>query len=159
MREELTMADNGTKRKRGGPGRPFQKGQSGNPKGMAKGTRHKATMAVLALLDGEGEALTRKAVEMALAGDTTALRLCLERLCPARKEAPLSISLPDLAGAGDLPKITAAILRAASEGEITPGEAQALAGLVESHRKAVEVADLETRLAALEKAAKEKGNG
>jgi len=32
------------------------------------------------LLAGEGEALTRKAVELALAGDPVALRLCLERI-------------------------------------------------------------------------------
>ena len=31
-----------------------------------------------ALLDGEGEALTRKAIEMALTGDGLALRLCLD---------------------------------------------------------------------------------
>jgi hypothetical protein len=53
----------------------------GNP-GKPKGTRHKATRAALALLDGEAEALTRQAVTMALEGDTTALRLCLERIAP-----------------------------------------------------------------------------
>ncbi len=35
-----------------------------------------------ALLDGEAEALTRKAIDLALAGDTVALRLCMERVCP-----------------------------------------------------------------------------
>lgn len=51
----------------------------GNP-GKPRGARHKATQAALALLDGEAATLTRKAVEMALEGDTTALRLCLERI-------------------------------------------------------------------------------
>lgn len=59
---------------------------AGNP-GKPRGTRHKATQAALALLDGEAGALTRKAVEMALAGDTTALRLCLERIAPPRRDA------------------------------------------------------------------------
>lgn len=63
-------------------GRPFPKGVSGNPAGRKAGTRNRATMAAEALLDGEAEALTRKAVELALQGDTVALRLCLERLCP-----------------------------------------------------------------------------
>jgi hypothetical protein len=53
----------------------------GNP-GKPRGTRHKATLAALALLSGEAEGLTRKAVELALAGDVTALRLCIERLVP-----------------------------------------------------------------------------
>ena len=56
-------------------GRPFQRGQSGNPNGKPKGVRNRATLAAEALLDGEAEALTRKVVEMALAGDSTAMRL------------------------------------------------------------------------------------
>ena len=63
-------------------GRPFKPGQSGNPLGRPKGARNRATIAAEALLDGEAEALTRKAIELALDGDTTALRLCLERLMP-----------------------------------------------------------------------------
>ena len=63
-------------------GRPFPKGQSGNPAGQPKGTRHKTTLAMEALLDGEGEAITRKAVEMALSGDATALRLALSAFFP-----------------------------------------------------------------------------
>ena len=60
-------------------GRPFQKGQSGNPAGKPKGARNKATLAVEALLDGEAEELTRKAIELAKAGDIPALRICLDR--------------------------------------------------------------------------------
>jgi hypothetical protein len=60
----------------------------GNP-GRPHGTRNKATRAALALLDGEAEALTRQAVTMALAGDGVALRLCLERIAPPRRDAPL----------------------------------------------------------------------
>ena len=57
-------------------GRPFAKGVSGNPAGRPVGSRNKATLLALQLLEGEAEALTRKAVEQALEGDTTALRLC-----------------------------------------------------------------------------------
>jgi len=57
----------------------FKPGQSGNPAGKAKGTRHKVTLAIGELLDGEAEKLTRKAVELAMAGDVTALRLCRPR--------------------------------------------------------------------------------
>lgn len=144
------MADKTTKKQRG-PGRPFKPGQSGNPGGCPTGSRHKATLAVQALLDGEGEALTRKAVEMALAGDTTALRLCLERLCPPRKDSPVNLSgLPKIESAADLPKATAKILETVAKGIITPSEGQALAGLIEGHRKALETAELEARVAAIE---------
>jgi len=77
-------------------GRPFVKGQSGNPRGKPKGLRNRATIAAEALLDGEAEALTRKAVEMALGGDTVALRLCLERLMPPRRDRPVAVPLPQI---------------------------------------------------------------
>jgi hypothetical protein len=60
----------------------FQKGQSGNPAGRRAGSRNKASLAVEALLDGEAEKLSRKAVEMALEGNAVALRLCHSLLAP-----------------------------------------------------------------------------
>jgi Family of unknown function (DUF5681) len=60
-------------------------GVNGNRAGRPKGACHKATLAAEALLEGEAEGITRKAVELAIGGDTTALRLCLERIMPARR--------------------------------------------------------------------------
>jgi hypothetical protein len=68
-------------------GRPFAKGQSGNPAGRRRGCRNKATRAAEAYLDGEAETLARKAVELALAGNALALRLCLERTIAPRRAA------------------------------------------------------------------------
>ena len=62
----------------------FKPGQSGNPAGRPKGARHRTTMAIEALLEGEGEAITRKAIEAAKAGDMVAIRLVLDRICPPR---------------------------------------------------------------------------
>ena len=67
-------------------GRPFEKGRSGNPAGRRPGSRNKATLAAAALLAGESEALTRTAVDLALAGDPTAMRLCIERVLPPCRE-------------------------------------------------------------------------
>ena len=114
----------------------FKPGQSGNPKGKPKGTRHKATRAAQALLEGEAEALSRKAVELALAGDTTALRLCLERIAPPRKDAPLRMDLPELYTAADAAGALRAIVAAVATGELTPSEGAALTGLVEADRRA-----------------------
>ena len=74
-------------------GKPFRKGASGNPAGKRKGTRHRTTRAVEALLEGEAEDLTRKAIEFAKAGDMAALRLCLERIAPPRKDRPIAFRL------------------------------------------------------------------
>src|SRR3954454_9098910 len=91
-------------------GRPFKKGQSGNPAGKPKGARHRATQAVDALLDGEAETLTRKAIELAKSGDTVAMRLCMDRLCPPRRDRPVMFSLPKIETAADAKAASAAIL-------------------------------------------------
>ena len=69
-------------------GRPFQPGQSGNPHGRPVGSRHRATLAAEALPDGEAEELTRTAINLTKGGDMAALRLCLERICPPRRDRP-----------------------------------------------------------------------
>ena len=129
----------------------FRKGQSGNPAGKPMGARHRATLAAEALLDGEVKALTRKAVELALAGDTTALRLCLDRILPARRDRPVQFALPSMQSAEDAPKAMAAIIAAVAAGELTPIDASELAKLVDAFVRALEASDLERRLRLLEK--------
>lgn len=135
------------------PGKPFTPGQSGNPAGKTKGTRNRTTMALEAILQGEAESITRKAIELAQAGDTVALRLCMDRLIPVRKDRPITFTLPEIATAADLTKATQALLEGVANGEITPSEAAELSKLVEAHTKAIEAVDLATRLTALEQAA------
>src|SRR5919199_5444647 len=103
-------------------GRPFPKGVSGNPAGRPKGLRNRATLAAEALLDGEAEALTRKAIEMAKAGDCAAIRLCMERLVPPRKDRPVMFDLPRLETASDSVKAAAAIPQGVASGDLTPTE-------------------------------------
>src|SRR5215212_6274380 len=97
-------------------GRPFKRGQSGNPHGRPQGSRHKTTLAIDALLEGEAEALTRKAVEMALAGDTVAMRLCLDRLAPVRKDRPVPLALPKLDTVADLSTVQGEVVAALARG-------------------------------------------
>src|SRR5947207_12278914 len=109
------------KQRRTGRGKPFVKGQSGNPAGKPKGARNAATLAAEAPLDSEAEALTRKAVDLALKGDTVALRLCLERIMPARKSRNVSFDLPAVDAAADLVPAFSAVLAAMSGGEFGSG--------------------------------------
>jgi hypothetical protein len=129
----------------------FVKGCSGNPNGRPPGARNKATEAAELLLDGEAEALTRMALELALGGNATALRLCLERIIPPRRGRPVQFGLPPVRGAADLGDTMAAITTAAAEGVITPGEAAELARVVEIFVRAVETSDFERRLRELER--------
>ena len=133
-------ADRTAKKQRG---KPFAKGVSGNPFGRPAGILNRATMAAQALLDGEAE--------LALEGNMAALKLCLERVVPPRRERLLGVALPAVKGAEDLPKLTAALLSAVGSGKLTAGEAGALSQLVANHGKALELTDLERRIAKLEK--------
>ena len=124
----------------------FTTGNAGRP----KGARNRTTMAVLDLLEGQAEALTQRAVELALEGDTTALRLCLERIAPPRKDNPVQFPLPRMATAHDAAQAAGAVLEAVSMGELTPTEGAQVMGLVDSFRRTLEVTELEARVAALE---------
>ncbi len=128
----------------------FEPGQSGNPAGMSKGMRHRATLAMEALLDGEAETLARKAIELACGCDTVALRLCLDRLAPVRKDRHAVFDRPAIDTTADLPKATNALLQAIAAGELTPSEAADIGVAVDAHVRAIEVTDLHQCLARLE---------
>jgi hypothetical protein len=132
-------------------GHRFQKGQSGNPKGRPPGSRNKTTLAVDALLDGEANALTRKAIELAKNGDVTALRLCMDRIAPIRKDRPVTFALPPIASASDAAKASASLVAAVSVGEITPSQAVEVGRLLETYVRTLEVTELEERLGKLER--------
>lgn len=125
-------------------------GKSGNPAGRPKGARSKTTLAVEALLEGQAEALTQKAIEKALEGDGVALRLCLERIAPARKDAAVCFELPAITSAADTVSASSALLGAVAAGNVTPDEASRIMGLLTSHKALVEVCELERRIEALE---------
>ena len=146
---EPDLTENTDKKQRG----RFKKGQSGNPAGKPKGARNRATMAAETLLEGEAENLTRKAIEKALEGDSVALKLCLDRILPRRREAPIFFKMPKFQTASDLPKITEALLRAVSVGEILPHQARSVAEILENHRRTLETQEMEQRIIALEKEA------
>ena len=128
----------------------FEKGRSGNPAGKPPGARNWATLAAEKLLDGEAEALTRKAIERAKEGDGVALKMCLDRIIPVRRERPLRITLPTLSSAVDASAAMATITKAVADGELTAGEASDLSALVTGFVKALETSELERRIEALE---------
>jgi Family of unknown function (DUF5681) len=131
-------------------GSRFQKGRSGNPNGRPKGSRNAATLAVEVLLDGQAQALTQKAIDLALAGDPVALRLCLERIYPARKDRPVTFPLPPITSARDAADIMAAVAAAVATGQITPGKAAELGKVIDSYVRAYQTAELDERVARVE---------
>ena len=128
----------------------FEKGVSGNPAGRPAGSRNGATLACEALLEGQAEALTQKAVDMALAGDTVALKLCLERIYPARKDRPVTFALPPVGTPRDVADLMAAVIAAVGAGHVTPGEGAEVSKMMDAFVKAYQTAELNDRVACVE---------
>ena len=131
----------------------FKPGRSGNPNGRPSGSRNAATLAIDALLDGEAETLTRKAIELAKTGDMQALKLCMDRIVPPRRDRPVMFTLPRMEGPADAATAMAAVLKAASDGDLTPLEAGEIAKLFDAYVRTVETTELAKRIELLEKAA------
>ena len=134
-------------------GVPFKQGNPGKP----RGARNRTTRAVYEMLEGERNRLTRKAIDLGLEGNITALRLCLDRLAPPSNDMPLSITLPPIRSAGEALDASLAVLAAMASGQITPAEAGRAVAVLASHAKIVDIADHEQRIEKMEaKLAEEK---
>ena len=129
----------------------FKPGRSGNPDGRPKGARNATTLALEALLDGQAQTLTQKAIDLALTGDIPALRLCLDRILPPRKDRPVSFTLPTINSAQDAAAVVSSVLAAVAAGELTPADAAEVGKLIDSYVKAYETAELADRLDRLER--------
>jgi hypothetical protein len=90
-----------------------------------------------------------KAVELALAGDASALRICIDRIIPAAKAKDDSVTLPALNGSlADNAKV---VVTALGAGELSPDEAATILSALATQARIVEVTEIEKRVAALEK--------
>lgn len=123
----------------------WKPGQSGNPTG-----RPKRIGMVRELLEVRRKDLVTKAIDLALAGDVGALRLCIERLAPPLKSNSEPVVIAGLADAKTLTEKCEAIVQAVGKGVVSPTVAGELLAAVGSMAKSMEVDELARRVAALE---------
>jgi len=135
---------------RRGPGRRFQPGQSGNPKGATPGRRHPALEALDKIGLDNAQGVLSRVIQDALAGDVRASEIILRRVWPERKGKPVRLTLPDVNCAADLVLATARVTDAMACGDISPEEAQSISAVLEVHRRTIETRDLEARLRRIE---------
>jgi hypothetical protein len=120
--------------------------------GRRVGSVGKATRLAQALLDDEGEALVRKAVELAKAGDTVCLKLLIERILPLAKPSRfVLIDLPAITTPGDLMRAASMIVERVAAGELDLDSVRPLVDLVEAAAQAAHAHDLDQRISALER--------
>lgn len=139
----------------------FAPGVSGNPAGRPKGARNRVTQACFDLLADSSEAIIAKAVRMAKSGDGVALRLCIERLLPARvaRDRAVSLEVPAITKAADLVAAAGAVISKAAAGEMSLSEAREFMALLELQRRAIETQELAVRVELLERSGPEGPKG
>jgi uncharacterized protein DUF5681 len=131
-------------------GRPFRKGQSGNPAGKPKGARHKTTLLAEKLMQDDAEAVVKAVVNAAKGGDMAAARLVLDRIAPARRDNPVAFTLPAVTSAAGAANAIGSILGAVAAGELSPSEGAEVAKLLDAFIRISEATEFERRLQALE---------
>lgn len=138
------MADDQQPLQRGERGR-WLPGVSGNPKG-----REPTSERIRQMLQPHESELVQAAVFFGVNGDTTALRLCLERLAPPPRPQSDPVVIPGLAEAATLTDKAKAVVDAVGNGVVSPDVAERLLSALANYAKAIEVDELTRRVAALE---------
>lgn len=128
----------------------WQKGQSGNPAGRTKGSRHPALVALDTVGQDAAVGILQSVITAALAGDMRAAGILLDRIWPARKGRPVHLDLPAIKTGADLAQALSAVVAAVAAGQLTPEEASGVSAVLEAQRRALELGELEDRIAALE---------
>lgn len=115
----------------------FELGKSGNPKGRPKGAISRRVQ-LANLLEPHAEKLIDKMIELALKGDSVALRLCIERLVPKIKQESIGIEFPEKLDRKSAAKVNNDILQAVFDGRIPLEEAERLSKFVAEQSEIVE---------------------
>jgi hypothetical protein len=139
------------------PGRPFQPGNTFG-RGRPKGSKNKTTKKMKELLEKFSEGILQKCMAMALKGDRMAMKLCMERLFPARRDGYVQMPLPRTNTVPEIAASNGKVVQAIARGQITPTEGESISRILEEQRRMVESADWEARLKALEEASQSKRN-
>ena len=116
----------------------FSKGKSGNPGGRPLNSKNKLSRVAFEKLGAHAEEIVMAVIEKAIAGDTAALRLCLERIVPPIRSETVSITLPKFESPRDVLKGFDVLFDSLAKGEITLDELQRISGVLENRRKAIE---------------------
>jgi hypothetical protein len=120
------------------------------PPGVRSGVGTKPPWPASKCWKAKARTCLRVAIEMAKIGNIHALRLCLERIVPPRKERCINLELRPIVSPQDLPIQFQDITTAIAEGRITPAEGESIANILSSHAQNLGLVEMDRRVAELE---------
>lgn len=120
-------------------------------RGRPQGSRNKKSLGVDRLLAEHSDSIGRKCIVMALQGDPTGMRLCMERLDAPLRETHVRLKTPTAQTVEDVKQALASTIAAVASGRITPSQGELITRMLEAQRRGIESADLEARLGKLER--------
>ncbi len=130
-------------------GRPFEPGNKLG-RGRPKGSHNKAKSPGQSLFDEYAPHVIRKCISQALQGEPIPMRICMDRISPARFNELIRISLPSIKIAGDVHKAAEKVTQAVGRGRITPTEGGKMMSILASRANIIETVLLDGRIAKLE---------
>jgi uncharacterized protein DUF5681 len=130
---------------------PFQPGQSGNPNGRPRGSRNRRSLLAEQLYEARPQELVEKAIDLALAGDGTALRVCMDRILAPMRERTVEFELPAMTNAADAVGAMSTVVQGVADGDLMPREAARLAAVVQDFARTVSTEVIERELRELVK--------
>lgn len=134
-------------------GRPFEPGNQFG-RGRPRGSKNKRTVAQ-ATLEQFAEPLIKKSVAQALEGDASMLRFLADRLLPASGERAVRMKIPSLDQIQGVEQIQQKIIEQVTSGKITASDAEKLHAMLQNHRDNIENRETQSRLAEVEKIARQ----
>lgn len=137
-------------------GRPFEPGNKIG-RGRPPGSRNKKPFALDRLLAEHADSIGRKCIVMALQGDPTGMRLCMERLGAPQRETHVRLKMPTAETAENVRQALASTIAAVTGGQLAPSQGELITRMLEVQRSGIESADLEARLEKLETWTKSNG--
>jgi hypothetical protein len=120
---------------------PFVKGESGNPAGRPPGARNTRTLLCEAFLENQAEGLTRTLVNMANGGDSTALRLAIDRILPRGASRPILFPLPRVDCAKAARQAVADVIQGMSTAQLAPRDGNEMLRVLERGAKIIATAE------------------
>lgn len=122
-------------------------GKSGNPTGKPQGSKNNVTVAAENILEGEGEALTRKLIDLALEGNVACLRHAIDRIHPVKRSAPIRLEgMPEVFDIESAAMASGYLLQQVRDGVVSPIDAEVVSRLIDKFISATKWTDIEKEL-------------